>query len=742
MRILTDLYHRLSGLSGAVAAPLLARFRVVCIAIAVGLGLCAFGPILAVPVAAQSQSIDPSNVWFRAYTVMKEGEAMELSGDSLGALAKFNESKQLFDHVYHQHSEFHPEIVRYRRKELADKISALRQEMRQNNNGGQSGPVAAVPPQVSESGIVLPAPNPLQNGSPEFPAPIQPTGNATVVSPPYGSTADQGLEPAAADPNNPFAGLQQQYQRMKSEVDRLNKINQTLQQQLTTNRNELASYQNELAQARQREQALREEMKNNSDASPETVKQLKQQLTEAMQLAKEANSRSDQLLAELEVSKKEYAALKTERDRILRERDQYEAIMNQDAGKQQLAKLISENERLRDELASTREQAEQLRKQSGDKDIEIVKLKEQLQRIEQDRSQLLEDNALHQRHIAELQGHLKELGKGSLIGPSIDLAAITPNSPDADKAIAENSMLRDIVLRQLSRQNQLKQAKQALIEELEALGVESSSLLASIDDIIAGAGLTDDERNKIRKPSMADNAGPVDATIIVEGAEADGSGEGIVTVQSLGEELSQIQKAARLDYVEGNYPAAKVGYEKYLRLNPRSVEGTCNLAQVLLQLKDYSSAEQLLEKAIALDKDAGRPYYLLGIVFFQQGKMDEALSQLEQGLERNPENSRAHNYVGVICADHKGWRKRALESFTAAITCDAEFADPHFNLAVLYSGGEEPDLDKVREHYLKARGLGAERDGSIEKFLDTATASLAPASSTATPLVTAVVHGR
>ena len=735
MRILTDLYRRLSGSSDPASLLLLTRCRVPAIALLVGLSLCAAGQLLTSPAGAQSQSIDPSNVWFRAYTVMKDGEALEQSGDRLGALSKFNESKLLFDHVYRQHSEFHPEIVRYRRKELAEKINALRQGMRQ-------GSATPVQPQTNGDGsIVLPHQPQTQQpniGSPEFPAPVQPVPNTGAVSPPIGSVIVPDTTPSAADPNNPFAGLEQKYQQMKSEVDRLNQLNQTIQQQLTTNQKQLANYQNELALARQREAALREEMKNNSGASPETVNELKGQLAEAMQLAKEANNRSDQLIAELETSKKEYAALKTERDRILRERDQYAAIMDKDAGKQQLAKLISENERLRDELDTTRKQAEQLRKESGDKDIELVKLKEQLQRIEQERSQLLEDNALHQRHIVELQGHLKELGKGSLIGPPIDIAAITSNSPDADKANAENNMLRGIVLRQLSLQNQRMQAKRALIEQLEELGVESASLLASIGDIVTGVRLTEDERNKLRKPSMDDSTGPIDATIIVEGGAADGSGGGIITVQGRGEELNQIQKAARLDYVEGKYEAAKIGYREYLRLEPRSVEGTCNLAQVLLQLKDYANAETLLERAVALDHDAGRPYYLLGIVFFQQGKMDEALGQLELGLQRDPENARAHNYVGVICADHKGWRKRAVESFTAAITHDVEFADPHFNLAVLYSGGDEPNAEKVREHYLKARGLGAERDGSIENFLDTA--SIEPATSTATGLLSAV-HG-
>ncbi len=676
--------------------------------------------IALLPVAT-AQSVDPEDVWLRAYTVMKEGEQFEQTGDRLSALSKFNESKKYFDAVYHEHPEFYPDIVRYRRKELADKISELRDGLK----NGQTPPLVPVDPQVTPDGLVLPSHNNQPQtgpvgGSPEFAAPVQPVQDPNVVTPPIGSVTTPSLSPIPMDANNPILSLQQHYQEMKSEIDRLNQVNLSLQQQLQTREQELANYQNELGQARQREEQLRAEMEKNSGASPETVDALKRQLSEAMALAKESNNRSEQLLRELDVSRQEYAALQSERDRILRERDQLAAVVDSDAGKQQLGKLIAENERLRSDLEATREQAEQLRNDSGDKDAELVKLKAQLARIEHERSQLLADNELHQRHIAELQGHLKELGKGSLIGPPVEVASGAPVDPNAAKAVAENRMLRDIVLRQLSRQNQLKQAKDALIQQLEELGVESSSLLASIDDIVAGASLSTEEKDMIRPPSIDDAAGPKDATIIVDGSE-----QGMVTVQSLAEELIQIQKAARLDYTEGRFDAARIGYETYLHLNPRNVDGTCNLAQVHLQLGDFPTAEALLETAIALDKDAGRPYYLLGVVYFRQGKHDEALGQLELGLKLEPENARAHNYVGVICADYKGWRKRAEESFSKAITCDGKFADPHFNLAVLYAGGDDPDAKKAREHYAKALELGADRDPAIERFLDIASATAA-----------------
>lgn len=666
-----------------------------------------------------AQGFDPSDIWFKAYLDMKDGEQMEEQNNLLGAYNNYVESKKLLDAVYREHPDFHPGIVRFRRKFLADRITELKASMADQNRpryvGNAATPSATAPAQVTPDGLELPsraaAPQAPIGTSPEFSAPLQPLPSAGSTAQPTPG-AVTGPTPGS---DNPFVALQQQYQQMKSQVDELNRQNNDLQRRLTAREQQLINFQNELTKARDDEKTLRDQVAQNSGASPETMRELKAQLADAMSLAKQANNRSDSLLAELKTSRRDYAKLQAERDKILRERDQLAAVVDQDAGKKQLTDLMKENERLRGELEDTRTLAENLRKESGDKDAELTILKEKLANIEKQRTQLLADNALHRKHISELQQHLKDLGKESLAGPPIELASADPSTI---RAAQENGLLRDIVLRQLSRQNQLKQAKQALIEQLEDLGVESASLLASIDDIVDGAKLTTQEKDMIRNPDFDDSTGPMQATIIVEGAEPDGSGDGIITVQSMEEELNQVQKAARLDFNEGRLDEAEAGYKEYLRMQPQSVEGNCNLAQVYLRLERAVDAQALLEKAIALDHDNGRPHYLLGVLFFREGKMDDALGQLELGIARDPDNARAHNYVGVICSQ-KDLTKRAEDSFTQATTLDPKFADPHFNLAVLYATGETPDVKKVRTHYSKALDLGAERDNSIETFLDT-----------------------
>ena len=92
-----------------------------------------------------AQQIDPSDLWFRAYVLMKEGEELEREKKALASYNKFVESKSLFDAVAREYPEFNPSIVRYRRRELGDKLLTLKNVLR---NGGPS--TGAMP----ETGVI------------------------------------------------------------------------------------------------------------------------------------------------------------------------------------------------------------------------------------------------------------------------------------------------------------------------------------------------------------------------------------------------------------------------------------------------------------------------------------------------------------------------------------------------------------------------------------------------------------
>jgi len=276
-----------------------------------------------------------------------------------------------------------------------------------------------------------------------------------------------------------------------------------------------------------------------------------------------------------------------------------------------------------------------------------------------------------------------------------------------------------VVLRQLRRQAQIKQARQMILSQLDELGVDSKTLLASLDIISVGPGLTTKEKSLFKKPQVADliqGAGGVElhGAILVEGKK---DGKPVVSLKDLNEELAQLQKVARLDFKEGRYKDAERAYRKYLGYLPENVDGICNLATVQMQLKEYDKAEKLLKKSLDIEKGNGRTFYLLGVVYYEQGKMDDALKRFGEGLEIDPKNVKALNCVGVI-SSQKGWVEKAEESFVKAVSIDPNYADAHFNLSILYTTGKKPDRKKAGKHYHKALELGLPRDAKIEEVLN------------------------
>lgn len=73
--------------------------------------------------------VDPSDVWYVAFNLTQAGEAAEEKGDGLDALAKYEESKGLYDWLARRHPSFYPELVTYRRDRLQDSIHELQVTM-------------------------------------------------------------------------------------------------------------------------------------------------------------------------------------------------------------------------------------------------------------------------------------------------------------------------------------------------------------------------------------------------------------------------------------------------------------------------------------------------------------------------------------------------------------------------------------------------------------------------------------
>ena len=111
--------------------------------------------------------------------------------------------------------------------------------------------------------------------------------------------------------------------------------------------------------------------------------------------------------------------------------------------------------------------------------------------------------------------------------------------------------------------------------------------------------------------------------------------------QRLGEALTEA----------GELAAAATAYQQVIDQAPDSPQGYHGLGEVRLLQRDFTTAAQLLERAVALDPRYRGSHYMLGLAYRGLGKLDEAQSQMELGVDvwprylPDPLTPKIHDYV-------------------------------------------------------------------------------------------------
>ena len=58
-----------------------------------------------------------------------------------------------------------------------------------------------------------------------------------------------------------------------------------------------------------------------------------------------------------------------------------------------------------------------------------------------------------------------------------------------------------------------------------------------------------------------------------------------------------------------------------------------------------------------------------------------------------------------------------MEEIQKAITINPNYADAHFNIAVIYATNQPPSKEQAQMHYKIATSLGATPDPTLEKMI-------------------------
>lgn len=168
--------------------------------------------------------------------------------------------------------------------------------------------------------------------------------------------------------------------------------------------------------------------------------------------------------------------------------------------------------------------------------------------------------------------------------------------------------------------------------------------------------------------------------------------------------------------MERDYETAEQKFKDVLRQDETNVYVLAHLAEAQLADSHLADCEKTVRRALAVDPNDPASLYTMGLLRYRQDKLDEAQAALSLSAEYNPTNAATQNYLGCVLAA-QGLRPAAETALRKALQSDPEYADAHFNLAVVYAGNKPPSPELARWHYKRAIAMGHARSASLEKLM-------------------------
>jgi len=169
---------------------------------------------------------------------------------------------------------------------------------------------------------------------------------------------------------------------------------------------------------------------------------------------------------------------------------------------------------------------------------------------------------------------------------------------------------------------------------------------------------------------------------------------------------------------EENYEKAVELFTKAIEENPDEAIGYVNFGNLLASMNENDRAERFFQKAITLDEHAATAYYSLANLYYNAERFEEAAKLYEKAISNGIEGADAYFMLGksfekeghtklslpylqrayelastdIQIALSYGIALASMEMFEQAeplfkeiLALDAENADAHYNLGVLYA---------------------------------------------------------
>lgn len=123
---------------------------------------------------------------------------------------------------------------------------------------------------------------------------------------------------------------------------------------------------------------------------------------------------------------------------------------------------------------------------------------------------------------------------------------------------------------------------------------------------------------------------------------------------------------------------------------PESTEALMKLSELYFIVKQYKEAIENINKALKINENIAKAYYLKGSIYRESGDTSKAISSLETAVEQDNRFIDAYYDLGVIYAARKN--PLAFEYYTNALRIDGNYVNAQYGRAKLYQ-----DLGKYDE---------------------------------------------
>src|SRR5947209_3422312 len=157
---------------------------------------------------------------------------------------------------------------------------------------------------------------------------------------------------------------------------------------------------------------------------------------------------------------------------------------------------------------------------------------------------------------------------------------------------------------------------------------------------------------------------------------------------------------------EGRLDEAQNAYGEALRLDPKYVKASVNMALVFLSQSKLDESRKYYERALELEPQNGEVRSGYAYILERLGRIDEARGQYEQAARLSPTSARLLYTYGAFL-DKRGELDGAIAQYRSALEVNPNLADAHSELATaLLTKG---DSKEAEVHYLAAMRLNPNR---------------------------------